>query len=130
MSKNLYASIDIGVGNLATVTLNSRGEESIAVSARQLKSINQFYNRRKAELQAQLPNHQHTSRQLNAMEDKRYLRVQDILHRASRYSVDELVKLKAGTLIIGKNDGWKQNVNMGKVNNQNFVCIPFLCPIY
>ncbi len=28
------------------------------------------------------------------------------------------------TLVIGKNDGWKQEVNLGKVNNQNFVTIP------
>ena len=30
-----------------------------------------------------------------------------------------------GKLIIGKNDGWKQNINLGKRNNQNFVQIPF-----
>ena len=30
-----------------------------------------------------------------------------------------------GTVVIGHNDGWKQNVNLGKVNNQNFVSIPF-----
>ena len=29
-----------------------------------------------------------------------------------------------GTLVIGKNDGWKQNIEMGKRNNQNFVSIP------
>ena len=27
-------------------------------------------------------------------------------------------------LVIGKNDGWKQNIEMGKRNNQNFVQIP------
>ena len=26
---------------------------------------------------------------------------------------------------IGHNEGWKQNINLGKVNNQNFVNIPF-----
>jgi putative transposase len=29
-----------------------------------------------------------------------------------------------GTLVIGKNDGWKQEANMGKRNNQQFVQIP------
>ena len=27
-------------------------------------------------------------------------------------------------LVIGKNDGWKQEANIGKANNQNFVSIP------
>ena len=26
---------------------------------------------------------------------------------------------------MGKNDGWKQEMNIGKVNNQNFVNVPF-----
>ena len=29
-----------------------------------------------------------------------------------------------GTLVIGKNEGWKQAVKMGKRTNQNFVQIP------
>lgn len=35
-----------------------------------------------------------------------------------------LVKEGIGALVIGKNDGWKQEVEMGKRNNQNFVQIP------
>jgi len=29
-----------------------------------------------------------------------------------------------GTLVVGKNDGWKQAIGIGKHNNQNFVSIP------
>ena len=32
---------------------------------------------------------------------------------------------QVGTLIIGVNPGWKQNIKIGKRNNQNFVPIPF-----
>lgn len=28
--------------------------------------------------------------------------------------------------MIGKNKGWKQDINIGKVNNQTFVSIPYL----
>jgi len=35
-----------------------------------------------------------------------------------------LLDNKIGTLVIGKNDGWKQQINLGKRNNQNFVQIP------
>ena len=31
---------------------------------------------------------------------------------------------RIGTLVIGKNDGWKQEVHMGKRNNQSFVFLP------
>ena len=30
-----------------------------------------------------------------------------------------------GTIVIGRNAGWKQNAEMGKRTNQNFVSIPY-----
>ena len=38
--------------------------------------------------------------------------------------IDHLVKEGIGTLIIGKNRYWKQEVELGKKNNQSFVQIP------
>jgi putative transposase len=35
-----------------------------------------------------------------------------------------LVAEGIGTLVIGKNDGWKQEISIGKRNNQNFVQVP------
>jgi IS605 OrfB family transposase len=35
-----------------------------------------------------------------------------------------MINERLGTLIIGHNQGWKQNVQIGSVNNQNFVAIP------
>jgi len=46
------------------------------------------------------------------------------LHKASRIIINELVKQKIGTLVIGKNDGWKDSINLGRQNNQNFVAVP------
>jgi putative transposase len=46
------------------------------------------------------------------------------MHTASKRIIDLLVKEEIGTLVIGKNDGWKQEVEMGKRTNQNFVYIP------
>ena len=56
---------------------------------------------------------------------KRENRINDYLHKASRSIVNYLVSNQIDTLVIGKNNGWKQNINLGKVNNQNFVQIPF-----
>jgi putative transposase len=38
--------------------------------------------------------------------------------------VDWLVRQRIGTLIIGKNDGWKQGVRLGTRANQRFVFAP------
>ena len=38
--------------------------------------------------------------------------------------VDWLSAQRIGTLIIGKNDGWKQAIGPGKRTNQNFVFVP------
>jgi putative transposase len=46
------------------------------------------------------------------------------MHTASKRIIDVLVKEGIGVLCIGKNDAWKQEANMGKRTNQNFVQIP------
>ena len=39
--------------------------------------------------------------------------------------MNHLVSNNIDTLIIGQNIGWKQDINIGRRNNQNFVYIPF-----
>ncbi|MDR1558375.1 MAG: IS200/IS605 family accessory protein TnpB-related protein, partial [Clostridiales bacterium] len=39
---------------------------------------------------------------------------------------NQLVSSGVTTLVVGYNKGWKQDVNLGKKTNQNFVQIPFL----
>jgi putative transposase len=118
------ASIDLGVNNLATIAFNQPGMSPLLVNGRPLKSINQRYNKHKAWLQSQLTGERKTSHQIVSITNKRNRRVQGYLHTASRKIIDALVKRGIGTLIIGKNDGWKQEVNLGKRTNQNFVQIP------
>jgi putative transposase len=43
---------------------------------------------------------------------------------ASHYIIELLLQEGIGTLIVGKNLLWKQEVTLGKVNNQQFVQIP------
>jgi putative transposase len=118
------AAIDMGVDNLATVTSNQPGFVPLLVNGKPLKSINQFYNQQRAQLQSQLEGERKTSRRLDALTDNRNRRVNAYLHLASRRIIETLVEHRIGTLIIGKNDGWKQAVNLGSRINQNFVQIP------
>ncbi len=90
-----------------------------------MKSINQYYNKRKAELQSLLPKGQYTSNKIKAITFKRNKKISDYLHKTSSLLVSHLVSNNISTLVIGKNDNWKQGTNMKKANNQNFVSIPF-----
>ena len=117
-----YAAIDLGVNNLATVSFND--SKPFIINGKPLKSINQFYNKRKAKLQSKLSGNRKTSNKINSITRKRNNKIKNYLHKASRCIVNHLVSNNVNTLIIGKNDNWKQETNIGKKNNQNFVSIP------
>lgn len=117
-----YAAIDLGVNNLATVSFND--SKPFIINGKPLKSINQFYNKRKAELQSKLSGNRKTTNKINSITRKRNNKIKNYLHKASRCIVNHLVSNNVNTLIIGKNDNWKQETNIGKKNNQNFVSIP------
>ena len=119
------ASIDLGLNNLATITYNN-GYEPEIVNGRPLKSINQFYNKKKAYFQSKLQGNRKTSKKICKLAYKRNNKINDYLHKASRELVNQLVSKNVTTLIIGKNANMKQDINLGKVNNQNFVQIPIM----
>jgi putative transposase len=120
----LVAGMDLGVNNLATIASNQPGFRPLLVNGRPLKALNQWYNKRRAQLQAKLPRGQRTSRRLDVLTDKRKRQIDSYLHVASRRIIDHLVQHRIGTLVIGKNDGWKQGITLGKRTNQNFVLLP------
>ncbi|MEG4458883.1 transposase [Microcoleus sp. N9_A1] len=121
---NSIASIDLGLGNLAALTSNQPGFIPLLINGRPLKSINQFYNKRKSRLQSQLKGNRQTSPRIQGLTRCRNQKVDNYLHHASRVIVDHLVVNQIGTLVIGKNAQWKTEINLGKQTNQNFVSIP------
>jgi putative transposase len=118
------AAVDMGLNTLAAVTFNQPGLAPFLVNGRPLKAINQWYNKRRARLQAKLPQGVFASHQLDILTDIRGRQIIDYLYVASRRVVDQLVKHRIGTLVVGKNDGWKQAIELGKRTNQNFVFVP------
>ena len=119
----LIAGIDLGINNLATVTSNKPAFQAVVVNGRPVKSMNQWYNKRRAELQQQL-GHPGTTKRMERLTNTRNRRMEHYLHTASKRIIDLLVQEGIGQLCIGKNDGWKQEVELGKRGNQNFVQIP------
>jgi putative transposase len=118
------AGLDLGVNNLAMLSSNQPGFVPLLVNGRPLKALNQLYNKRRAYYQSLLPEGQFTSHRLDLLTDKRLRQVDSYLHAASRRIIDHLVAHQIGTLVIGKNDGWKQETQLGKRNNQTFVFLP------
>lgn len=118
-----YASIDLGLNNLATVSSNV--VKPFIINGRPLKSINQYWNKEVARLQSHLKGNKKTSKRIKSITNKRNNKVKDYLHKSSRRIVNFLVSNNISTLVIGYNEEWKQNINLGKKNNQSFVNIPF-----
>ena len=120
---NRYASIDLGLNNI--VALSSNVCNSILYNGRPLKSINRYYNKYKAELQSKLESNKYTSKRINRLTFRRNNKIKDYMHKLSSAIIQYMEANTLNTLIVGKNDGWKTNIDIGRVNNQNFVSIPF-----
>ena len=119
-NNNKYCSIDLGLNNLATVGGNST--KPFIINGRPLKSINQYYNKKLAKLRS----NKNSKSKIHSLCNKRNNKVKDYLHKSSRYIVNHLVSNGVNTLVVGYNKQWKQDINIGRVNNQNFVNIPYL----
>ena len=126
LDKTRAIGIDLGLNNLMAITSNI-GNISNLVNGRPLKSINQYYNKRKAHLISLLEKGGlKSSKQLRRLEMKRICKIKDYLHKTSKRVVELMYNNNIGTCFIGHNNGWKNEVEMGKRNNQNFVSIPYL----
>ena len=125
LDKTRAIGIDLGLNNLMAITSNI-GNISNLVNGRPLKSINQYYNKRKAHLTSLLEKGGlKSSKRLRRLEMKRFCKIKDYLHKTSRRVVELMELNNIGTCFIGHNKDWKQEINIGSRNNQNFVSIPY-----
>ena len=122
-NNNKFGSIDLGLNNLATLTSNAC--QSMIYDGRKLKSINHFYNKRKGQLQSKLTRNKHTSKRIQRLTNRRNNKIKDYIHKISCSIVEYMKANNLNTLFVGKNNGWKDSINIGKTNNQNFVSIPY-----
>ena len=115
--------VDLGMNNLATCV--STTGVGFIVNGKPLKSINQFYNKRKAQLQAKLKPKVFTSRRIERLTFSRNNKIENYIHHASKYIVKKAEDLDLTKVVIGNNQQWKTNITLGKRTNQNFVSLPF-----
>lgn len=124
LDTDAVAAIDLGLDNLAALTSNQKGFKPLLINGRPAKNINQFYNKRKAALQSKLKGNRKTSPRIQRLTRSRNQKIDNYLHHSSRFIVNHLVANQIGTLVIGFNPEWKQEINLGRQTNQNFVTIP------
>ena len=120
--------IDLGLNNLATVVSNFKGFKPTIYDGRELKSRNQFYNKYSSKLRSKLTikgKEKYISHKINSLTRNRYNFVEDCFHKISTDIINQAVSNDVTTIVVGNNDLWKQEINLGKKNNQNFVQIPF-----
>ena len=120
----VVGAIDLGLNNIATIVTNDK-KNPLILSGRKLKSINQYFNKNIADRKAKLPKEVYTSKEIERLWTKRRNKIDYETHKLSKYIVELMDKREVSKLIIGNNGGWKQGINLGKRNNQNFVNIPY-----
>jgi putative transposase len=118
-------AIDLGVDNLCAC-IDSIGHQFL-IDGKKLKSINQWYNKRNAQLQSKKDKQgikSFTNKQARLYQWRNNC-VRDYLNKSAKVIIYHCLKHQIGKLIVGYNPGIKQEINIGKSNNQNFVQIPF-----
>ena len=118
------ASIDLGLNNLATVVTND-GDNPILISGKKIKSINQYYNKMASKQKSLLPNNIFTSKSLARLWLKRNNKISYEIHKITKFLANYFDERDVSKVIIGNNTDWKNGINLGRRNNQNFVNIPY-----
>ena len=118
-----YFSIDPGLNNIVSI-YNNIGIRPLLYNGRPIKSINQYYNKTNAKLKSELPVSIKSSKRLKQLSFKRNNKIGYEMHKISTHIINEAIKNNISKIIIGNNVGWKNEINIGRRNNQNFVNIP------
>lgn len=135
LDQNRIIGIDTGQENVVTIA-NNIGKSSIIIKGGILLAINQWFDKIGSKLyQIYYRQQKHQGKEskghkiimgdkMKILSQNRTNSVLDILHKISRFIVNYCVQNKIGTIVWGRNPGWKQNINIGKRNNQKFTKIP------
>ncbi len=122
IKKENFLSLDLGLNNLVT-SINNVGLAPFIINGRGLKSVNQMYNKAKSKLMSYVGN-RGTSNRIKQTTLYRNNFIENQMHQISRFIVDYCIENKIGSIAVGLNKGWKDEINIGNKNNQKFVSIP------
>lgn len=124
-SKNIIG-IDLGVNNFVTI-VNNIGENPIVINGKNIKSINQYYNKKLAFVKSEIKikNKKNWCKRLERLSLKRSNKINYLFHVYSKNIIEYCKINDIDTIILGHNLKWKQNSQMSKKVNQKFIYIPY-----
>lgn len=122
LDTNQALSIDLGTADNLAACVDTLGN-SLLIDARAMKAMNQLWNKKVA-TRKDGKEHAYWDAWLDRVTRKRNHQMRDGINKAAKLIIDHCLKYGIGTLIIGWNEGFKVNANMGRVNNQKFVQMP------
>ena len=132
--------VDTGVNNLMSITTNDK-DSSLIINGRQIKAINQLFNKKLSKLNSELPllpkekrteyvTQLKVSKAILELCEKHSNQIRTICNTVAKMVIDFCLAQKSGTIVVGRNKGWKnggmknRNKQVEKANNQNFINIP------
>ena len=121
LNKDNALGIDHGLNNWLTCV--STVGTSFIVDGKQLKSMNNWYNKKVSVLKENKPQG-FWSKRLAKITEKRNRQMRDAVNKSARIVINHCLTHDIGTIVFGWNKGQKQDANMGKKTNQKFVAIP------
>ncbi len=119
---NQALSIDLGTADNLAACVDTLGN-SFLIDARAMKAMNQLWNK-KVSTRAEGKPEAYWDDWLDRVTRKRNHQMRDGINKAAKLIVDHCLKHGIGTLVIGWNQGFKNNASMGGINNQKFVQMP------
>lgn len=115
-------AIDLGTADNLAACVDTLGN-SFLVDARMMKAFNQLWNKQVATRKEGKPS-DYWDAWLDRVTRKRNHRMRDGINKAAKLIVNHCLKHGIATIVLGWNEGFKCNANMGRLNNQKFVQMP------
>ena len=113
--------LDPGLNNWLTCVSNIG--TSFIVDGKELKALNQWYNKQVSTMKDGKPQG-FWSRTLAQITEKRNRQMRDAVNKAARIVVNHCLENGIGLIVFGWNKGQKDSAYMGAKTNQKFVSVP------
>ena len=120
-----YLGVDLGLENLVTIASNVEGVRPLIVGGREIKSVNQYFNKMLAQFRSQLPKGTYSSHAIYDLLSKREHQLKGMLNAAAHIVTDYAVAYDISRVVIGKNHRWKDDFKAFKKVKQSFMFVPF-----
>ncbi|MEM3426628.1 MAG: transposase [Nitrososphaerales archaeon] len=116
-------SVDLGIDNLATC-VSSEGKAFI-VDGKDLKAVNQWFNKELARLKSVYAKQGIKSgKRLAVLSEKRQSRIRDYMHKTAKLLLDFCLKEGIDLVVVGDCSSIYEKPKLGRVNNQNMKFLP------